>query len=75
MFIIFPKKSVDIVDFVRIFIYILKHKAHETLYLTIALIDLFKDISETVNLSSTLSFFDLTAYFCEVYIKNLYIHL
>lgn len=48
-FSIFPKKGVDIIDFVKIFLTCLKHKPHETLYLSLSLIDLFKEITESRN--------------------------
>src|SRR5690242_7110199 len=44
------QEGVDLVDFVKIFLNVVSHGEDETLYLTVALIDLFKEICETYNL-------------------------
>lgn len=62
----FSKEGVDIVEFVKIFLYAIPHKPHELIYITIALIDLFKSISETLALSLTLTFNNVTSFLCDV---------
>ena len=52
--------------FVRAFLDILTHNYDETLYLTIALTDLFRDICETYNLQNSIKITDITNYIVEV---------
>ena len=58
--------TMDIISFVRFFLNIFTHEEHETLFLTIALIDIFKEISEAQNMSQTIKFVDLTNLICDV---------
>jgi hypothetical protein len=59
-------KGVDIIDFVRIFLNLIPHNDEETLYFTVGLIDLFKDICETFNLTNTIKSGDILNYIVEV---------
>jgi len=52
--------------FVRTFLDILTHKHDETLYLTMGLIDLFRDICATYNLPNSIKITDITSYIVEV---------
>lgn len=61
--------GVDIVDFIRIMLNIIEHSEQVTLYLTIALIDLYKEIyqnSENKQLQQVIYLSDLTNRICEV---------
>lgn len=66
----YDKKGVDIIDFVRIFLNILEHQSQETLYLIMALVELFRIISESLNMASYLKYQDITNYICDSYIEN-----
>jgi hypothetical protein len=70
----FGKKGVDIIDFIRIFLISIEHKEEEALYLLIALIDLFKEITETNNMSQTVSYNEFTSFVCDVYFSYMKIH-
>ncbi|KAL4499692.1 hypothetical protein ABPG72_017232 [Tetrahymena utriculariae] len=61
----FPTKGLDIIDFVRLFLNNIPHREDETLYLSISLIDLFKRISENLNLSSTIQMKHITSVICD----------
>ncbi|EAR87863.2 WD domain, G-beta repeat protein (macronuclear) [Tetrahymena thermophila SB210] len=61
----FPTKGLDIIDFVRLFLNNIPHREDETLYLAISLIDLFKRISENLNLSSTIQMKHITSVICD----------
>jgi hypothetical protein len=65
----YDMKGVDIIDFVRIFLNLIPHHEEETLYLTIGLIDLFKDICETFNLPNSIKSADILNYIVEVMIQ------
>ena len=69
----YPRRGVDIVDFVKIFITTIDHKPHETLFLIFALIDFFKEISEIHNLSPFVNYNDLTTFICDVKNNNSWI--
>jgi len=62
----FDNKGVDLIDFTRAFLNLVHHEEDETLYITIALIDLFKDICETFNLNNLVSAKDVLNYIVEV---------
>lgn len=46
----YPKKGVDIIDFIRIFLNVIDHSEEETIYLVMALIEFFRIIAENANL-------------------------
>jgi len=56
--------------FVRAFLDILPHNYDETLYLTMALTDLFRDICETYNLQNSIKITDITNYIVENYLNR-----
>jgi hypothetical protein len=60
------QEGVDLVDFVKIFLNVVSHGEDETLYLTIALIDLFKEICETYNLKDKVGSSDILNYIVDV---------
>lgn len=62
----FDKKGVDIIDFVKIFLNVLEHSEHETLYLIVGLIDIFKEISEHRNMATHVKLADFTSYIVDV---------
>lgn len=64
----FDKKGVDIIDFVRVFLNIIEHQDHETLYLIMALIDFFRVISENLNMATFVKYTDVTNFVCEVFL-------
>ena len=49
-------KGVDIVDFTRMLINIIDHNEEETIFTVIALVETFKNISESINMSSYIKF-------------------
>lgn len=61
----YDKKGVDIIDFVKIFLNIIEHQERETLYLVMALVELFRMISETLNMTSYIKLQDVTNFICE----------
>ena len=62
----YDARGVDIIDFVRIFLNIIEHKENETLYLVIGLIDLFKEICESFNLTTHVRATDILNYIVDV---------
>lgn len=66
----YDKKGVDIIDFVRIFLNIIEHNSSETLYLIMSLVELFRIISENLNMASNLKCQDITNFVCDSYIEN-----
>jgi hypothetical protein len=60
------KQSIDIVDFVRLTLNILPHSEYETLFLTMALVDLFQEISESLGMAPMITLRDITNRICEV---------
>lgn len=66
----YDRKGVDIIDFVRIFLNIIEHTDNETLYLVIALIELFRVVSESMNMAPFIKCSDITNFICEVLEKN-----
>lgn len=64
-------KKMDMVQFVRYFLSVIEHRDQETIYLTIALIDIFKELSQGKRNENEIAFLDLTNYFCEVGIVSL----
>ena len=70
-FLKFEPKGVDLIDFVRVLLNIIGHEKDETLYLTIGLVDLFKDICETYGLQQNfLKAKDILNYVVEVKIPS-----
>ena len=59
-------KGIDIVDFVKIFLNLLSHEEDETLYITVAIIDLFRDICESYQLSNKVRARDVLNYVVDV---------
>lgn len=62
----FDRKGLDIIDFVRVFLNIIEHLDHETLYLIMTLIDFFRVISENLNMAAFIKYTDVTNFICEV---------
>ena len=60
------KKGVDIVDFVKIMLSCFDHKQDETIYIVLALIDLFKGICESMSIKEFVRFQDFTTFIVEV---------
>ncbi len=56
----------NLLEFVRFFLNVIEHEEIETLYLTIALIDFFKEISQSCGYRDKLQFIDITNYICNV---------
>jgi hypothetical protein len=64
MFNDFNKKGIDIIDFLYVMMNYLPHSKTESLYLAMALIDFFQNITESENLTVTINTSDLTNYMC-----------
>jgi len=64
------KKGLDVLTFVRAFLNILSHDEDETLYLTIALIDLFRTICDTNGLEAYAKSNDVLNYIVENFLNN-----
>lgn len=62
----FPPKGLDIIDFVRLMLNSISHRDDETLYLAMALVELFKRISENLNLVNTIHMKHITSIICDV---------
>ena len=62
----YEKKGVDIVDFVRIFLSVIEHEEDETIFITTSLVELFKDVSESINANPYVRYTDFTNYVAEV---------
>lgn len=62
----YDRKGVDIIDFVRIFLKVFNPSENETLYLVIALLDLFRVISEGNELKSHLRYIEVTNFISEI---------
>ena len=65
-FLEYDKNGVDVIDFVRIFLNLIEHLEHETIYLVMSLIDLFRMISEEMNMASFIKYADVTDIICSV---------
>lgn len=65
-FIEYGGKGLDVYDFTRVFLNILPHGQDETLYLTIALIDLFKNVCDAYTLDTYVKSNDILNYIVEV---------
>ncbi len=63
---LYDDNGADLIDFTRIFLNSIEHAEDETLYLTISLIDLFKDICESYGLKSHVKSKDVLNYIVEV---------
>ena len=63
-------KGLDVLSFVRAFLNILSHDEDETLYLTIALIDLFRTICDTYGLGGYAKSNDVLNYIVEVRLRH-----
>ena len=63
----FDPKGLDIIDFAKAFLNLIPHQEDETLYLTIALIDLYKDINETFDLKNKVKASDVLNYIVDVF--------
>jgi hypothetical protein len=53
---------------------VINHREDETIFIGMAVIDLFKEISETMNMSTTIRMKDLTDRICNVRIRNYHIY-
>jgi len=66
----YDAKGIDLIDFCRAFLNMIQHEEDETLYIVIALIDLFKDICETFNLSNMVNSKDVLNYIVENFLNK-----
>ena len=62
----FESHGIDIIDFVKVFLNMIEHTEKETLYIVLALIDLFKDICESYGLTTHVRCVDLVNYIIDV---------
>ena len=62
-------KGVDVVDFVRIMLNIIPHKEEITFFLAMAIIDIFKEISEKNGMITKIYLRNFTNRVCDVTIK------
>lgn len=46
----------DIIDFVRMFLNVIEHKEDETIYMVIAIVELFRRVSENNNMATYIKF-------------------
>jgi len=60
----YDKKGVDIVDFIRIFLNNIEHNQDEIIYMVIALVNIFRKISENTDIKAFVKFTDLTDFIC-----------
>jgi len=65
----YSEKGVDVIDFTKIFLNILPHGEDETLYLTLSIIDLFKDICNSFDLKDLITASKVLDYIVEVSIQ------
>jgi len=63
---IYDKKGVDIFSFVRVFLNVIHHEEDETLYLTVALIELFRNICDAYDLETLVKSKDILNYLVDV---------
>lgn len=61
------KKGADIIDFVRLFLNVIEHNEEETLFMVIATVDLFRKVSENIDMASHVKFQHLTDLMCQSY--------
>lgn len=59
-------KGFDIVDFVKILLGTLEHSQEETIFIILEIIEFFKSVCESQNLSDLIRFKDFTNYIVEV---------
>ena len=59
-------KGVDIIDFIKALLNLIPHEEDETLYITVGLIDLYRDICETFGLKDTVKASNILDYVVEV---------
>lgn len=59
-------KGFDIVDFVKILLGSLEHSQEETIFIILEVIEFFKSVCESQNLSDLIRFKDFTNYIVEV---------
>ncbi len=64
------KKGLDVLSFVRAFLNIIAHDEDETLYLTMALIDLFRTICDTYSLEVYAKSKDVLNYIVENFLNS-----
>ena len=62
----FTSEGLDIYGFIRAILQIITHNYDETLYLTIALVDLFRDICESFDLKHRVKTKDVVSYVSDV---------
>ena len=63
---IYDKRGVDIFNFVRVFLNVIHHEEDETLYLAVALIDLFRNICDAYDLETQVKSKDILNYLVDV---------
>ena len=62
----YGKQGLDIVDFCTAMLEEISHQEHETLYILIGLVDIFRNITESYNLNNRIQVQELTALFADV---------
>lgn len=62
----YDSRGLDIIDFVKVMLSSLDHTKEETIYLVLALIDLYRSICEQKGIKRYIKFSDLTFYMVEV---------
>ena len=62
----FGKKGVDIVNFVTLFLQMITHHDYETLYITMGLVDFFKEIAENMSAATFVKYSDVTTLLADV---------
>ena len=60
------EEGFNLLEFVRFFLNVIDHEEVETLYLSIALVDFFKEISQLNGFKERILFVDITNYICNV---------
>ncbi len=56
----YGSKGVDIVNFVMIFLSMIDHQEYETLYITMGLVDMFKELAENNRETNYVKYTDVT---------------
>lgn len=67
----YEQQGADLVEFTKVLLSIIEHQEDETLYLTISIVDFFKEICETYCLNNLVRSKDIVNYLIEVSIVML----
>ena len=63
----YEAKGVDVIDFVKILLSSFAHQQSETIYLVVSLVELYKNITESFNITENVRFKDFTNFIVEVF--------